>query len=372
MRILVDARPVQDHFPGIGRYVFNLINALAPQVEGELLALVDVNATNTRFDLSQWQQYPNLELITTDIPIFHWRSQTRLPGLIQRLQPDVVHFTYNVRPLRVNTPSLLTLYDLIPRHYPQYFPLLTRWKIEGIQRAALRASTGFVSISHHTAQDFSKLYGIPKQRITITPLAADPRFRPHSQSELASFRRERGLPEQYYLYLGSNKPHKNLPRLIQAWKQVKAAIKDAKLIIAGHWDERYPQARELANKLGIADDVLFWGPVASDDLPLLYAAAQAFIFPSLYEGFGLPVLEAMASGIPVACSHAPGLTEVAGKAAVSFAPASVNDITRAITLLGTDSRARAHYARLGKQRAGEFSWDNTASLTIRAYRNLLG
>ena len=138
MRILIDARVLQDHFPGIGRYVFNLIDALAPQLEGELLALVAADAVNTRYDLARLTRHPNIRLITTDIPIFHRRSQTALPGVIRGLAPQLVHFPYNVRPLRINIPSVLTLYDVIPRRFPGYYPGLSRWKIEAIQRAAIR------------------------------------------------------------------------------------------------------------------------------------------------------------------------------------------------------------------------------------------
>jgi len=372
MRVLIDARVIQDHFPGIGRYVFNLIDALAPQLDGELLALVDENAANTRYELSRLARHPNVRPVPTDIPIFHWRSQTALPRLIRSLSPDVAHFPYNVRPLRVSVPSVLTLYDVIPRRFPEYYPGLTRHKIEAIQRTAIRASDAFVAISQSTAEDFVELYGIEREKIVVTPLAPDPVFHPRPQAELDDFRRKKGLPAGYFLYLGSNKPHKNLPRLIRAWAKIpKSQIRNPKLILAGHWDDRYPEAKELAASLGVTDSVHFLGPVSGDDLPLLYAAARAFIFPSQYEGFGLPVLEAMASGVPVACSRAPGLTEVAGEAALTFDPLRVDEMADVIFRLGTDASVRAHLTRLGAKRASAFSWGKTALLTFRAYRKVL-
>jgi len=371
MRVLIDARVIQDHFPGIGRYTFNLIEALAPQLPGELLVLVDENAANTRYHLPKLARHPNVQLIPTDIPIFHWRSQTALPRLIARLGPDVVHFVYNVRPLRGGPLSVLTLYDVIPRRFPHYFSRLTRWKIEGIQRAALRASDAFVSISHSTAQDFAELYGVAREKIVVTPLAPDPVFHPRPIAEQVAFRQRLGLPEGYFLYLGSNKPHKNLPRLIRAWAQIpKSKIRNLKLVLAGHWDARYPQAKELAAELGLQDSVRFLGPVAGADLPLLYASAQAFIFPSLYEGFGLPVLEAMASHVPVACSDAPGLSEVAGQAALTFDPADVDEMTRVIQQLLTDEPLREMLREKGIARAADFSWAETARLTLEAYRKV--
>jgi alpha-1,3-rhamnosyl/mannosyltransferase len=272
----------------------------------------------------------------------------------------------------VSVPSILTLYDVIPRRFPEYYPGLTRRKIEAIQRAAIRASDAFVAISQSTASDFVELYGIEREKIVVTPLAPDPVFHPRPQTELDDFRRKKGLPAGYFLYLGSNKPHKNLPMLIRAWAKIsKSEIPNRKLILAGHWDDRYPETKGLAASLGVTDSVRFLGPVSGDDLPLLYAAARAFIFPSQYEGFGLPVLEAMASGVPVACSRAPGLTEVAGEAALTFDPTSVTEMADALLRLGTDASVRDRLTRLGTARAAAFFWKKTALLTLRAYRKVV-
>lgn len=147
MRVLVDARVIQDHFPGIGRYVFNLLRAMGPMVRGEVLALVDPGAVNTRYDLDALARVPRLRLIPTSIPVFGLSSQRALPSLIRELRPDVVHFPYYVRPLRVDAPTVLTLYDVIPRRFPEYFPRLTRWKIEVMKRAAIGRSRG-LSLIH--------------------------------------------------------------------------------------------------------------------------------------------------------------------------------------------------------------------------------
>ncbi len=372
MRVLIDARVIQDHFPGIGRYAFNLIDALAPQLDGELLVLVDTHAVNTRYDLDRLTRHPNIRLIPTDIPVFHWRSQIALPGRIRSLGPDVAHFLYNVRPLRIGIPSLLTLYDIIPRRFPADYPGLTRRKIEAIQWAAIRSSDAFVAISQSTAADFSELYGVPANAITVTPLAPDPIFYPRPQAELEAFRQRNHLPESYFLYLGSNKPHKNLPQLIRAWAAImqNAKCRMQNLVVAGHWDDRYPEARELATALGVNDSVRFMGPVSGADLPLLVAAAKAFVFPSRYEGFGLPVLEAMASGVPVACSRAPGLSEVAGEVALTFDPDSVEEMTAVILRLATDDPLKQRLRQLGMARSAAFSWQETARLTLQAYQRL--
>ncbi len=373
MRILIDGRTIQDHFPGIGRYVYNLILALAPQVEGELWVLVDDRAHNTRYPLSDLARPAGVRLINTHVPVFHWREQTRLPALIRELQPDVVHFPYNVRPFRLGLPSLLTLYDAIPRRFPGYFGRLRRWQIEIIQRLAIHSSQAFVAISEATARDFQRYYGLASGRITVTPLASDPCFHPQDADAIAALRRRLHLPSSYILYLGSNKPHKNLPRLIVAYAQLRRQLADAPaLVIAGHWDDRYPAARRLVTERHLGAFVQLLGPVSNDDLPLLYAGASLFVFPSLYEGFGLPVLEAMACGTPVACSRTSSLPEIAGDAAVLFDPTETGAITTAMLRLLQDEELRQDYGQRGISQAGRFCWSQTAAGTLACYHTLAG
>ena len=401
MRILLDARTIQDRFPGIGRYVYNLALALAPQLDGELLLFVNHALSNTQYPIPTLAAYPNVRLIPTDIPIRHWREQTRLPGLIRSLAPDLVHFPYYVRPYRLGIPTILTLYDVIPRRFPHYFSRATAHSVELLKRLAIRSSDAFVAISQATSADFQAFYDIPAGRITVTPLAPDPIFQPQAPAAIADLRRRLALPERYALYLGSNKPHKNLPRLVEAWAQVVGSREqgargrgqgagsrqisntqysipkhDAKsptmyLVIAGAWDERYPEAKHLAESLHVSDSVHFLGPVPNADLPTLYAGAELFVFPSLYEGFGLPVLEAMACGTPVACSNASSLPEVTGDAAVLFDPEDVDEMAATMQQVLGDQALRRELSETGRAQAARFTWEHTAQKTLRGYRSIL-
>ncbi|MEZ4663133.1 MAG: glycosyltransferase family 1 protein [Caldilineaceae bacterium] len=173
---------------------------------------------------------------------------------------------------------------------------------------------------------------------------------------------------QFLFYFGINKPHKNLPALIDAYAQWRTASAYP-LVIAGAWDERYPEAKQAAAQKNLGDSVIFLGPIPDADLPALYAAATAFIFPSRYEGFGLPVLEAMACGTPVACSNTSSLPEVAGDAALLFAPDDINAIAGALTQL-TDSSTRLRLRERGLQQAARFTWRRTAEQTLAVYRSL--
>jgi alpha-1,3-rhamnosyl/mannosyltransferase len=177
-----------------------------------------------------------------------------------------------------------------------------------------------------------------------------------------------GLPERYILYLGSNKPHKNLVRLVEAWAVLQP--QPLPLVVAGFWDARYPGPRQHAEELGI-EEVIWLGPVPEQDLPALYTGATLFVFPSLYEGFGLPVLEAMACGTPVACSDSSSLPEVAGDAAILFDSTDVGDMAEAIGLLLGNPDLRQRLAKAGLQRAKRFSWQRTAKETLEVYRHVL-
>jgi glycosyltransferase involved in cell wall biosynthesis len=172
------------------------------------------------------------------------------------------------------------------------------------------------------------------------------------------------------LYLGINKPHKNLPRLVEAWAQLthRRAIDNQKLVIAGAWDPRYPQAEQLAANLNVDETIVFLGSIPEADLPALYGAARLFVFPSLYEGFGLPVLEALSCGIPVACSHTASLPEVAGEAAIYFDPAGPDKIAEALAKALNNAPLLEGLKARGLEQARKFTWRRTARQTLQVYR----
>ena len=273
-------------------------------------------------------------------------------------------------PYRTALPTLLTFYDVIPLKFPQTVPARARLLFRLAATLALRAADHVVAISNAARSDLVQLLSRPCLQVSVTPLAAGARYRPQPAQEVGRVRQEYQLPDQFLLYLGINKPHKNLPALIDAYARI-ASRHAPPLVIAGAWDSRYPQPKQHAARHQIGDAVRFLGPVNERDLPALYSAATLFVFPSLYEGFGLPVLEAMACGTPVACSNTPGLAEVADDAALLFDPHSVTEIRNAMTELIEDSRQRARRAEQGLARAALYSWQATAEATLRCYRQLL-
>lgn len=366
MRYVLDARTATDHFPGIGRYVFNLAQAIIPQLApAETLILLRHPAASSPWNLAS---LAGEKVTVVDAPVspFAPAQQWQIPRLLCQLKADLYHSPYYLMPYRPGVPTLLTVYDLIPLVYPRYFPFETRLIFRLATALALKVAGRVAVISNASRNDLLQFFPIPAQKTTAIPLAADPVFKPQPAETIAHLRRKLSLPEEYTLYFGSNKPHKNLARLVDAWAKIQP--QPGPLIIAGFWDLRYPEAKDLAAALNMGDKIRFLGRVEEIDLPALYSAATAFIFPSEYEGFGLPVLEAMACGTPVACANTSSLPEVAGEAALLFDGADSADMARALSTLLADPARQADLRQRGFERAGQFSWAQTAQKTLALYR----
>lgn len=362
---ILDARSATNHFPGIGRYVSNLANGMAPLLteQEQLVLLVDKN------NPSPIPLPPPTEKIVwrkTAVSPFSLAQQWQIPPLLKGAK--VYHSPYYLMPYTVRLPTLLTFYDIIPQKYPAYVSVRARRLSKIMKTIALSRAKHVVCISEATQRDLLDTYHIQKEKVTAVPLAADPRFAPQSQEAVQELRTHYQLPKRFALYLGINKPHKNLLRLLQAWRQLENP--NETLVIAGAWDERYPEAKQYAEQYLSDQQVRFLGRIANDDLPTLYTAATIFIFPSQYEGFGLPVIEAMACGTAVACANASSLPEVGGRAAVYFDPLNIDEMLQAIqTLLNYDD-VRQEYAQLGQKQSQKFSWQKTAQATLNIYRRL--
>lgn len=377
MRIIFDARVIQDHFPGIGRYAHGLLSALPAQLNEKetLVALRDSSAQNTRFDLSTLN-HPKLTWVEHCAPIFHPASLLRAP--IAGSKSTLFHYPYYVRPYFGRLRSVTTLYDAISLVYPQLVPSASRrLLIRLLTDLAVRASSAFVTISQASARDIERHWPATRGRITVTPLAADAIFTPQPPERCAAVRAKYDLPEHFTLYLASNKPHKNLVRLIDAWavltSQLHSKIQNPEseiLVIAGHRDPRYPEAQDRAQALGIADRVRFIGEVSNADMPALYSACTLFVFPSLYEGFGLTPLEAMACGAPVVCSNTSSLPEVAGDAALLFDPTDIQAIAETCARVLTNPSLQHQLRESGLRQAARFTWAETARRTLEVYRQI--
>jgi alpha-1,3-rhamnosyl/mannosyltransferase len=362
--VVLDGRVIADDFPGIGRYVACLAEALARTGEVALTLLWRPSAVNTRFELTgrRWT------LHAVDVAPFSLAEQTSLPALARRLEPDVWHAPFYVLPYRrLPCPTVVTFYDTIPLALPELWPFHQRALFSAAHRMALRASSRAIAVSASTRRDLVRRFGADPRTISVTPLAPAERFRPPPSAEVERVRRTYDLPARLVLSVGTNAPAKNLPRLTAAFHRLATADSalDYACVIAG---------TSAASRAGsvwesrTAAPVRFLGTVPEADLPALYASADLFVSASLYEGFGLPALEAMACGTPVAYGDAASLPEVVGDAGVPFDPTDVAAIARAIRATMSDAALRSTLRERGLRRARQFTWDDVARRTLDVYR----
>ncbi|HLF87644.1 MAG TPA: glycosyltransferase family 1 protein [Anaerolineales bacterium] len=367
MKYCLDARTATDHFPGIGRYVSNLARAMVDQLAGDEQLIVLRDPAQT----SRWTLPAPLSgkviIIEASVSPFGFSQQWIIPRMLRASGLDVYHSPYYLMPYFPGRPTVVTIYDLIPQLFPRVVSARARILFQWTTRLALRSADQVVTISEASRQDLLAAYRLNPARVTAIPLAPDPVMCPQSEEEKRRVREKFGLPERFVLYLGINKPHKNLVRLVEAWKMVAT---DALLVIAGAWDARYPQVKERVAALGLGARVRFLGPVSNVDQPALYAAATVFVFPSMYEGFGLPVVEAMACGTAVTCANTSSLQEATGEAAMLFNPTRTEEITASLMRILDDARLRETLREQGIEQARRFTCERVARKTLAIYRKL--
>ncbi|MBI2304523.1 MAG: glycosyltransferase family 4 protein [Chloroflexi bacterium] len=317
---------------------------------------------NVRFSPAAWTA-PQVELREVPIPTFSLKEQVLLPWIARRHGVQILHSPYYVKPYFLTCPSVVTIHDIIPSRYPEYLPSWkTRLSYSIAMRLAIGTATLVIADSQGTREDMAHYFGIPPTKVRVVPLAAD---------EFQGGESSPQPPPQgsYILSVGINKPHKNLLRLLEAYAQAQVSLP---LVIAGREDSRFPLLRDAVRTLGLEERVTLAGEVGEERLQRLYLEAAFFVFPSLAEGFGLPPLEAMASGVPVIASRIPVVTEVVGDAALLVDPESATDMAQAINRLAADGQLRASLQARGLARAKLFSWRETARKTWEVYQEVLG
>ena len=372
-RYVLDARTAIDHFPGIGRYTVNLAREMRPLLgAGEELILLYDPTQPSMWNLEGLAD-EHVRVVHAPLSPFSFQAQWRLPRLLRGLKADIYHSPYYLMPYRPGIPSLVTIFDLIPLRCPAYFTRIQRLIYSTTVNLAAGVARRVIATSQATARDFQHLLRVSERRVRVIPLAADPIFRVRSPAEVETLRRKHKLPERYVLHLSSNKPHKNRMRLVEAWALLEKRLETAgrQLVLAGREDPRYPEVRDRIKALNLEDRVHALGGIPDEDLPSLYAGASWFVFPSLYEGFGLPVLEAMACGTPVICSSTSSLPEIVGDAAIMFDPTDPEDIARALAQALADPRKREELSEESLRRAQGFRWEQTAQRTYRCYKEII-
>jgi glycosyltransferase involved in cell wall biosynthesis len=298
-------------------------------------------------------------------------EQALLPPQAARARVSLLHSLASTAPLLGPFRRVVTVHDLIYAHFPDAHAGIRDKGMRVLVPSAARRSDRVIADSQSTRDDLLALPGIRPDRVDVVPLGlgAVRRREPKAEQKL---RADLGLGQrEILLSLSAKRPHKNLIALIGAIARIPAEQRPV-LVLPGYPTEHESRLRERALELGVAGDVRFPAWVSAEELEGLWAIARAFVFPSLYEGFGLPVLEAMARGVPVACSNSSSLPEVAGDAALLFDPSSEEQIAEAIVRLLSDESLVSRLRTLGLERAARFTWERTARLTLRSYALALG
>ena len=370
--IALDVSAAVHHRAGLGRYADNLTRALIGAQPHRYMLFY-----NRERGVEPLAGLEHLPSRTVALGYKPWRMLVwlgQLAGLgFDRLLPgaELFHATEHLLPPLRSIPSVLTVHDLIFRHLPAHHRPLNRWYLNLTMPVYCRRATHIIAVSECTRRDLVAAYSLSPERITVVHEAAAPRFRPQPSETVAVARARYDLPDRYLLYVGTIEPRKNLARLLAAFEAVHAEELVDGLVIVGQRGWLYDDFFAALERSPARDAVIFPGYVPDADLPAVYAGAEVLVLPSLYEGFGLPVLEAMACGTPVACSGTSSLPEVAGDAALYFDPSDTASMVDALRRMTSDADFRDALRQRGANQAAKFSWDRVAAETGSVYNAVL-
>jgi glycosyltransferase involved in cell wall biosynthesis len=364
MHIAFDATTLDTRMSGVGYYTARLLDALANGAgEGQISSLLVVSnrpvtvAPSSRVSIYERRRFPIRSV---------W-MQAVLPGILRETRPDVAHFTNYLAPVLMSSPYVVSVHDmtlaLLPGHHTLKKRLLTSSLIPTVARRARLVLTP----SESTRRDVIRLLRLDPGRVRMIPYAPGPAFRP-PDADAGALAARWGIHSPYFLSVGTLEPRKNVPRVLRAFARVAGRLPDHSLVLVGARGWKCAEVFEELERKALAGRVRVLDYVPEADLALLYGYAEALVYASLYEGFGFPVVEAMACGTPVLTSRGSSLQEIGAGAALLVDPQREEAIADALVALASDATLRAQLRERGRRRAAEFSWDRTARETVAAYR----
>jgi len=377
MRIGIDATALPARPVGAGHYIIQLIRAFARQpLDDEFVVFVQQHGLPL-LDLPTGSASPALHIISLpDIPPARrlaW-EQTTFHRLAAQQRLDVLHSLHYTLPLAYPGKRVVTLHDMTFFLYPKLHTLPKRYFFRFFIHTSGRLADALVADSESTRQDAIRLANIAPQKLFTAPLGVTADFEPldTTSAKAQAVRQKYNLPEQFVLYVGLIEPRKNIPTLLQAFAQVSSQFPDCRLVLAGRRGWMVESLDQQVADLGLAEKVHFAGYIEREDLPMVFNLAECFVYPSFYEGFGLPVLEAMACGVPVITSNVSSMPEIIGDAGMQVSPHDSAGLAGALHSLLSDPTERKRLSALGRERAALFTWQRTADQTRLAYRYALG
>lgn len=371
MRIAIDATSVPPSPAGAGVYAIELVRAMAQRDAHDGYAVFTRGAwfDEAAAGKRNWR-IEHVDAASRERRL--WWEQTRLPGALARIGVDVLHSTHHTLPLRpMRARRVVTVHDLTFLRIPERYPPARRLYMQTMTRLAARVADAIIVPSMTVRGDVIELLHADAAKVHVVYEAAGEQYRPLDREASMEVARRCGVDRPFVLSVGSREPGKNRARLIRAMHELRGEGIDRALLVVGQKAWKFEEELTLVRELGMGDRVIFAGYVAAEDLPALYAAADLFAFPSLYEGFGVPVLEAMACGAPVVTSNVSATAEVAGEAALLVDPLSVASIRDGLRSLLSDGALRSRLSRRGMERAARFSWRRAADETHAVYEGVM-
>lgn len=359
-RFLLSDRPLE----GLGWYTYEVCRELVRQhPEDEFFFLFD-RPYDERFVFGE-----NVTPIVIGPQARHpaawlWWFEVSVARALEQHRIDVFFSPDNYVSLRSRVPTLVTCHDLAYEHFPEQVPLLARYYYPFFFPRYLRRAEAVVTISEYTRKDLLQRYELDPKKVTVAPNGTR-RFYPLTGLAVQQFRQFHTKGEPYFFYVGAIQPRKNIARLIRAFDAFKRSGSSTRLVIGGRWAWQTEDVQTALNESPYRADILLPGFISDRDLPQWLGAARAFVYPSLFEGFGLPVLEAMSAGVPVLTSSVSSLPEVAGDAALLVDPRDTDAIAAGLSRLDSDATLRHTLSERGNTRHQKFTWAETAALIYR-------
>jgi len=374
MHIAIDARRICDEHAGMGVYTFNLIKNLQ-KIDRKNNYTVILNPLKTKIVETingNFNKYVTPITIENHIVGDLWRN-IYLPHQLHKNKVDVFHDPgYFLPMINGGYRSVVTVHDLVVFSFPQTNSKKYFWYMKQMTSIGAKKADIIVADSYHTKEDLIKILNIPNEKIRVVYLATNQHLKPTKDvSKLEAVKKKYHIDGKYILCVSTIEPRKNLPRLLSAYHQLRKDTKlEHKLVVCGTFGWLFSDIFTTIDRLKLRDDVIFTGYIEDEELPHLYSAADLFVFPSLYEGFGLPALEAMACGVPVITSNSSSLPEIVGDAGIMINPYKYEELSEAITRVLSDEELRKKMKEKSLKRSKKFSWEQTAQQTLEIYEDL--
>ena len=371
LRVVLDAGPAVHQRAGLARYAERLASALWKHFRDALdLTLVYNSHSGRRLPAS----LGSIPALTLPLGQHRWRlgaltCQLLRASLVEGRLPagDVYHATEHLLPWMAR-PSVMTVHDLIFERYPQHHTRANRAFLRVAMPLFVRRADAIIAVSQHTRRDLLEVYATPPQKVYVVEEGIDERFRPAGEADIRRVKERYSIRRPYLLMVGTLEPRKNHALAFRALAQLKAEGWPHCLVAVGGGGWLFDAVQRQVESLQLSDDVIFAGHVADADLPALYSGADCFLMPSLYEGFGIPVLEAMACGAPVVCSKVSSLPEVAGEAARFIEPLTAEGLADAVRQVLSNPKMADKMLSDGMRQAGRYRWQRAADETVQVYR----